>query len=117
MAARKGNRLPSDANGNPIQVALSIQMADISGSVKTSPLTTITTVQTFVPPANAVVFWFRGDVAGKFGDNATLDGTAGNGYGSYLVDTWHAIPCAGGNSIYVIPDSSAQIDFYFEVVE
>lgn len=118
MADQKGNRLPVDANGNPIQVALSEVFDDAtSGTVQTSPVTSAT-VLTFVPPANAVIFWFRASVAGRFGDNVTMDASAaGKGWATYDVNTWLSVTVAGGNNVYVLPDSSAAVDFRFEVVE
>jgi len=112
-----GNTLPLDPNGNPIQVARSIQTQDGTGTPQDSPKTSVTTVLTLVPPANAVVCWIQSSVAGRVGDNATLDGTADEGYFPLAADTPKAIPCAGGGNVYFLPDSSASVYFYFEMME
>ena len=118
MALQKGTRLCTDADGRAIQVASKCVFIDATGTPQVSPLTTVTTVKTFVPPANAVVFWFRATVAGRFGDNATLSGASSvTAYAAYDANDWLAVPCAGGGNVYVLPDSSATVSFRFEMIE
>jgi len=102
-----------------LQVAGKIQTYDATtGTVITSPKTGVTTVPlAFVTPPNAVVFTFKSTADCRYGDNATLDGSAGKGYkkGTSSVDI--RVPCNSMSSVYIRAETgTVDIDFFFEVL-
>lgn len=112
--SRTGGVLPRDEKSNPVQVASSIVTKDGTGTPIDSPKSlTTTAVFTFVPPSKAVMMVCRSAAAFRYGDNATLDGTANEGYMAASADTDTRIPCAGGGSIYVRNESTGTNNFFF----
>ena len=91
---------------------------DETSTPNVSPKTAVDSVLTLVPPANAVGLTFQCSVAAKYGDNATLDGSAsGKGYKNAKANTDCYVGCANGKPIYILPASSATIDFLFDIKE
>ena len=113
------SQLPQDAANRSIQVAHQIQMRDNSGTPKESPLTVSSSVLELVPPVNAVVLHLIAATNNlRFGDNAVLDGTAGDGYGIVTSGNSVDLACADGTSIHVLKDGASDVimSFWFDIL-
>lgn len=110
-----GKPLPRDSNLNPIPVACDIITQDGTSPtpVESPKSLTTTAVFTFVPPAGALVMVCRSAADVRYGDNATLDGTANEGYMLAAGNTDFRIPCADVGNIYVRNDVTGTNNFYF----
>ncbi len=112
--------LPRGPNGEPIQVASSIQTQDDTGTPEISPKTvTNGAVITLIVPDNAVVCnltAFDNDL--RFGDNATLDGTGdGKGYNIIPSGSSRPVACAGMAKVYLLGDTATVVTgFDFEML-
>lgn len=114
IVAKSGGTLPIDGNHKPIQVASQIITQDGTGTPQESPLTVSSVVLELVIPTNADVLYIRAAVADiRYGDNATLDGTADDGYGLIPAGTALRIPCADGTSVHVLRDAAVDATAYF----
>jgi len=114
-----------DANNNAVQVAAKILTQDGTGTPKVSPESLLTTaVQTFIPPAGAVVMIAVSAGVVRYGDNVTLDGTAGSvpagaGFMKACAEAEFRIPCANKNSIFIRNDVAGtnELHFMFEILD
>ena len=110
--------LPEDSKGRTIQVATNIQMEDDTATPLVSPQTNTGTVTTLVIPANAVaLIMLVTGTAVRYGENTTLDGTAGDGYGLIPDGASIALPCANLEALSFNRDpvsGTATLYFHFE---
>jgi hypothetical protein len=114
IVTKKGGTLPIDGNHKPVQVASNIISQDGTGTPLDSPQTISSSVVTVVPATNADLMYCRAAVADiRYGDNATLDGTADEGYGLIPAGSALYIPCADGGSIFFLRDAAADATLYF----
>lgn len=119
VEAQGGGALPRDANKASIPVASQIDMQDATGTPQVSPLTVADTALEVVIPTNAILCTLSPAGADlRFGDNATLDGTSGNGYFLLPDGEDKTIPVADGNSFWVVRDAgvSVTLSFFFEIL-
>jgi len=116
-----GGSLPRGGGGEAIQVAYKTKNRDATTPTpRESPLTVSTTVLELKTPANAVVLvMFAGSNNLRFGDNATLDGTANKGYFVLTAGNFVALPVASAGSVWVKRDGAADVivSFYYEMLE
>lgn len=99
--------LPRSIGGQPLQDAQSSKFQDATATPQISPLTSVTTVKTIVPPSYAITCTLTAVGANmRVGDNSTLSGS-GDGHGYYFVSDGQPFDykCADGANIYAMADS------------
>ncbi len=115
FTVKGGGALPIDNNHKPIQVGYNQTPEDASGTPKTSPLTVSSSALELVPPDNSLLLTIRATVADiRVGDNVTMDGTLGDGYGFIPAGTAKEIDVADGASVWVLRDAAVDATAYFE---
>jgi hypothetical protein len=85
-----------------------------------SPISTVSDVPIikFVAPAKARAMVFKSSQTLRYGENATLDGSAtGKGYMKAAASTITRVPIGPAGVLYMRADSTAGgVDFYFELL-
>ena len=115
------SQLPIDQAGNPVQVGHTIVCHDGHGTTNVSPKAVAGTAIAITAPTNAVRLWVKCDTNDlRFGENATLDGSAiDKGYAILVKDLeYQPIPVSKASAItYFVQDSAGgNLHFFFEII-
>lgn len=116
MATLSGT-LAVDADFRIIQIAGDFLCEDGAASPVISPKTSIgTTPQKLTVPDNALICVLKGSAAIRYGENATLDGSAtGKGYRTAAANTEVEVPVTKMSQLYVsAATGTVTVDFHFE---
>jgi hypothetical protein len=109
-----GGALTQDTNRRSAQFYGDSANADATATPQLSPLTVSTSVLELKIPENATQVRLTASGADcRYGDNSTLDGTAGNGYSLLADGKTITLPCADQSSIHVLRDAAVDVTLSF----